>query len=143
MSRTIQFHAQEVFATASGDYYQLYLGPVEAEDDRRDPFRPQGPYVQIQREFEFADDSGCNFETENEELCGHFPLRLIELTSTQLVFDVVDGEVDRVDVSFALTLTEFEEVRRIAEIVFGLKEPDEGTDDDFDLFLRKPGEDAV
>lgn len=141
MSRTIQFHAQEVSATACGDYYQLYLGPAESEDDERDPFQTVGPYVLIQREFEFPGDGGCYFETENEELCGHFSLRLIEFSATQLSFEVLGAGVNRVRISLTMEPSEFEEARRIAEIIFGVREPDEGSDEDFDFLLRCPNED--
>lgn len=141
MASTIEFHAQEVSATASGDYYQLYLGPPDSDDDN--PFHPPGPYVLVQREFEFPGDGGCNFVTETEELCGHFCLKLIEFSRTRLSFDVLGGEVNRVCVSFALESTEFESTRRIVEVIFGLKEP-EAADENFDFPPgRQDGDDAL
>lgn len=141
MARTVEFYAEKVSATASGDYYQLYLGPRESEDAVTDPIQSGGPYVLVQRQFEFPEDDGCYFETENEELCGHFSLCLTELSTTRLSFDVLGGSVDRVGVSFTLPPTEFDSVRRIAEVIFDLREPEEGDEEDFDSLPRKAGED--
>ena len=74
------------------------------------------------------DGGRCYIETESESYIGHFPLRLIELSPTHLSFEIVRKNNNQVDVSFALDPSEFEEVRRIVEIILGLREPE--PDDD-------------
>lgn len=118
----MRFHAPEVSASVSGDYYQLYFGPEE--DDDADPFEVVGPYLLVQREFEMSGRQ-CYIETENENYVGHYSLRLIEFSSTLLSFDILRTDNNHIEVSFALAASEFEEVRRVAEVIFGLREPDE------------------
>ena len=48
----------------------------------------------------------------------------MRLSPTRLSFEVVRKNNNQVDVSFALDSSEFEEVRRIVEIIFGLREPE-------------------
>ena len=103
--------------------------PDESEDEDADPYELRGPYLIVQRDFEMPDGGRCYIETENESYIGHFPLRLIELGPTHLSFDIVRKSNNHVDVSFALDPSEFEEVRRIAEIIFGLREPEPDDDD--------------
>jgi hypothetical protein len=141
MSRTVRFQADEFSATSSGDYYQLYCGPRDAEGSESDPFRTRGPYVLVQREFEISGNR-CYIETEKEEQCGHFELRLAEFSATQLAFEVVGGAVDKVEVSFDLNDAEFAAARQIADIVFGLVAPKDRVDDDFDFLTRGPSKDA-
>src|SRR5262249_6748387 len=101
-------------------------GPDESEEEDADPYEVRGPYLIVQRDFEMPDDGRCYIETENENesYIGHFPLRLIELSPTRLSFEIVRNHNNHVDVSFALDPSEFEEVRRIVEIIFGLREPE-------------------
>jgi hypothetical protein len=120
---SLQFHAEDVSAAASGDYYQLSLGPVET--DGGDPFESAGPYLLVQREFEFPAGPECYIESDNEDYIGHFPLKLVELSQTKLEFDILRHKNNRVAISFTLQATEFDEGRRIAEIIFGLREPQE------------------
>ena len=120
----MRFHAPHVSASANGDYYQLWLGPDESEEEDADPNEVRGPYLIVQRDFEMPDDGGCYIETDNESYVGHFPLRLIELSPTRLSFEIVRKSNNHVDVSFTLDPSEFEEVRRIVEIIFGLKGPE-------------------
>lgn len=126
---SLQFHAEDVSAAASGDYYQLSPGPFETDDDERSPFESAGPYLLVQREFEFPGGAECYIESDNEDYIGHFPLKLIELTQTKLEFDILGRKDNRVVISFALQASEFDEVRRIAEIIFGLRDPDEEDDE--------------
>ncbi len=118
----MRFHVLQVSASVSGDYYQLYLGPEEDED--ADPYAVSGPYLLVQREFEMSARQ-CYIETENESYVGHFSLRLIEFSSTLLSFDILRTSNNHIEVSFALSASEFEEVRRVAEVIFGLREPGE------------------
>lgn len=64
-------------------------------------------------------------ESENERYVGHFALKLIELSPLLLSFEIVRARDKHVEVSFALDARNFEEVRRVAEVIFGLREPDE------------------
>ncbi len=125
----MRFHAPHVSASANGDYYQLWLGPDESEDEDADPYEVRGPYLIVQRDLEMPDGGRCYIETENESYIGHFPLGLIELSPTRLSFDIVRKNNNHVDVSSALDPSEFEEVHRIAEIIFGLREPEPDDDD--------------
>jgi hypothetical protein len=119
----MRFHAPEVSASVSGDYYQIYLGPEE--DDKGDPFEVVGPYLLLQREFEMS-SRRCYIESENESYIGHFALKLIEFSPALLSFEIVRATKNHVEISFALDVKNFEEVRRVAEVIFGLREPDAG-----------------
>ena len=119
----MRFHAPKVSASVSGDYYQLYLGPQDNEEE--DPFEVAGPYLLLQREFEMSGKQ-CYIETKNESYIGHFSLKLIEFSPSLLSFDIVRARDNHVEVSFALDASTFEDVRRVAEVIFGLREPDEG-----------------
>lgn len=74
------------------------------------------------------DRGRCYIETDNQEYVGHFPLRLTALSRTRLAFEIVRKTNNHVEVSFGLSASEFEKVRRIAEVIFGLREPE--PDDD-------------
>ena len=52
----------------------------------------------------------------------------MSLSRTRLAFEIVRKTENQVEVSFALNGSEFEKVRRIAEVIFGLREPE--PDDD-------------
>ena len=98
----------------------------EAEDD---PYDVRGPYLIVQRQFEMPDQGRCYVETDNESYVGHFRLRLAELSPTRIAFDIERSTNDQVEVTFSLSASEFEEVRRTAEIVFGLREPEPNEDE--------------
>ena len=129
----MQFHAPDVSATASGDYFQLSLGQEESAEAEADPYEVSGPYLLVQRQFEMFDHGQCYIETHDERYIGHFRLKLAKLTRTRLAFDIARNTNNHVEVSFALNASEFEEVKRIAEIVFGLREPGPKEDDDYAL----------
>ena len=126
----MRFHAPSVSASANGDYYQLWLGPDESEEEEADPYEVKGPYLIVQRQFEMPDGGRCYIETHDESYIGHFPLRLTEFSRTRLAFEILRKANTHVEVAFALNAPEFEEVRRVAEIVFGLREPEPVEDDD-------------
>ena len=125
----MRFHAPHVSASANGDYYQLWLGPEESEEENANPHEVRGPYLIVQRDFEMPDRGRCNIETQDEDYIGHFPLRLTELGPTRLAFEIARRTRNRVEVSFTLDASQFEEVRRIAEIIFGLREPEPDGED--------------
>jgi hypothetical protein len=126
----VQFRATSVSASADGDYYQLWLGPTESNEEKADPHELKGPYLIVQRQFEMYDGGQCYIEMHDEAYIGHFPLRLIEVSPTRLAFKIVRKTNNHVEVSFVLNASEFEEVQCVAEIIFGLKEPEFGRDDD-------------
>jgi hypothetical protein len=126
----MRFHAASVSASAAGDYYQLDFGPESTDEESADPFDVQGPYLLVQRQFEFADGGRCSIESHDESYIGEFHVRLVELSRTRLTFEILGRLDSEVEVSFNLSASEFEEFREVAEIVFGLKEPKFGGDDD-------------
>jgi hypothetical protein len=72
---------------------------------------------------------GCYIESDDERYVGHFALRLTEISPTRLAFEILRKTDNRVEVSYALSSLEFAKLRRIAEIVFGLREPEPDDDD--------------
>ena len=128
----MQFHAQSASASVAGDYYQLWLGPEEEDEEDEedaDPHEVKGPYLIVQRQFEMPDRGECYIETHDEDYIGHFRLRLTELSRMRLAFEIGRKTNRHMEVAFSLNASEFEEVRRVAEIVFGLREPEPGEDD--------------
>ena len=89
----------------------------------------KGPYLVVQRQVVMSDRGRCYLETHVEGYIGHFPLRLTQLSRTRLAFEILRKTDNHVEVSFALNASEFEEVRRIAEVIFGLREPELGDDE--------------
>ena len=126
----MRFHAQRVFASAAGTHFQLSLGPEESDEKEFDPYEESGPYLLVQRQFEMPDRGRCYIETHDEGYIGHFPLRLTQLSRTRLAFEILRKTDNHVEVSFALNASEFEEVRCIAEVIFGLREPELDDDED-------------
>ena len=124
----MRFHATSVSGSISGDYYQLSLGLTEAGHEQTDSYDVAGPYLIVQRQFEMPDDEQCYVETHDENYIGHFQLRLTEFNSTHLSFEIARESNRNVEVSFALDALEFERALRIAEVIFGLREPE--SDDD-------------
>lgn len=125
----MRFHAPSVSASADGDYYQLSFGPLENGEAEDDPNDVRGPYLIVQRQFEMPDQGRCYVETDNESYVGHFRLRLAELSTTRIAFEIDRSTSEQVEVTFSLSASEFEEVRRTAEIVFGLREPEPNEDE--------------
>jgi hypothetical protein len=126
----MQFHARSVSASADGDYYQIYLSPEVSDEEEADPYVISGPYLIVQRQFEMPDGGRSYIEMHDEAYIGHFPLRLTELSPTRLAFDIGRRANNHVEVSFALTELQFEEVQHVTEIIFGLKEPEPDGDED-------------
>ena len=124
----MRFHAASVSASVDGDYYHLCFGPEASDEQDVDPYEVRGPYLIVQRDFEMPETGQCYVETHDEGYIGHFPLRLTELSRTRLAFKIVRKTENHVEVSFALNGSEFQKVRRIAEVIFGLREPE--PDDD-------------
>ena len=116
--------AKRVSATASGDYYQLTLDDEDVEEEQATQPEQSGPYVLLQRQFEMVDDGECYVESDDEDYIGHFRLKLIELTPSRLAFEIGRVKNNRVEVGFELTPAQFKEVLPIAEVIFGLREPE-------------------
>jgi hypothetical protein len=124
----MRFYANSVAASAEGDYYQLWLDVTDSQVDQTDPREPTGPYLIVQRDFETPDRGWCYIETHDAGYVGHFRLRLTELSRTCLAFEIVRARNNHVEVSFSISASEFEEVRRIAEVIFSERGP--GLDDE-------------
>ncbi len=87
---------------------------------------PERPYLLIQRQFDDEDededeDGGvCYIEThEPDTYAGHFPLHLVELTTTRLLFEIDRPANRTVEVTFTLDPGRFGKVERILRIIFG------------------------
>lgn len=125
----MRFDAKHVSASADGDYYQLWLGPEEANEDEADSGEVKEPYLIVQRQFEMPDRGECYIEMRDEGYIGHFRLRLTELSRTRLAFEIERTTNSHVEVAFSLNATAFEEMRRVGKIVFELRELEPGDDD--------------
>ena len=119
----MHFYAKSVSGTVSGDYYQFSLEAENSDEEPKNDFEPNGPYLLIQTQFEFSSGGKCYVETENEDYIGHYKLKLVEFTPTRLVFDIARKNHSRVEVDFSLTAAEFEETRPVVEVIFGIREP--------------------
>lgn len=120
----MQFHAKSVSASADGDYYQIAFDSEESDEDEVDPYKVNGPYLIVQRQFEIPDGGRSYIEMHDEAYIGHFQLQLTELGPTRFAFDIGRRINNHIEVSFALNALQLEEVQRVAEIIFGLKEPE-------------------
>ncbi len=120
----MHFHAKTVSSTVSGDYYQLLLEYEGREDEQLDHPDQTGPYLLLQRQFEFFDGGKCYVEADDETYIGHFQLKLIEFSATRLAFEIAKSDHNYVEVGFKLTAAEFEEARPITEVIFGMRGPD-------------------
>lgn len=131
----MKLSAKTVSAVASGDYYQVVLDSEERDEDEQDPVGEPGPYLLVQRQFEFFDGGKCYVESDLEEYRGHFKLQLVEFTPNRLAFEIVSRAGNRhIEVSFALAAADFQEALPIVEVIFGRREPDVETQD-FDSAL--------
>ena len=124
----MRFHAPTVVGSEAGDYYQLYLGP-EHDDGVENLHEPQGPYMLVQRQFEWSDDGLCYVETDDEEYLGTFGVRIIEFSRARLEIALNRESMNRVVVTYELSEAEFVEVQRIGLIVLGVNEPEPPDDD--------------
>lgn len=118
----MQFVAKSVSGTASGDYYQLSLEGEDYSFNEKN-LEQSGSYLLLQQQFEFANDGKCYIESDNENYIGHFKLSLIEFSATKLVLEIARRLHNRVEVSFTLSASEFEEALPIVEVIFGTREP--------------------
>ena len=124
----MQIHAQKVVGSEAGDYFQLHFGPEE-DDSLENPHEPQGPYLLVQREFEWAEDDLCYVESDDEEYIGNFSVRIIEFSRVRLEIELNRATMNRVVVNYELSESEFADVQRIGLIVLGVRKPEPPDDD--------------
>ena len=110
-ARTMQFHANHVSSSISGDYYQAMF-----EEDMNDP---DSPYLLIQRQFETSDGGRCYIETHDEKYIGHFLLRRVEFTPERLSIEFDRPSDNLVSVTFCMAISDFEEASRVMKIISG------------------------
>jgi len=121
----MRFRAKYVSASENGDYYQVAFENADPAGDAADVVGPDSPYLLIQRQFEDPDGGLCYVETHDEEYIGHFRLRSIEFSSSRLLVEIARGRNNRIEVIFDIRQSEFEEVRRVIDIISGKSSPDD------------------
>ena len=114
----MQFHAKYVSAAEAGDYYQVSFETDDPGDDATDSPGLDSPYLIIQRQFETPDGGRCYVETHDHGYVGHYRVKLIAFSPTQLVVVIERKSNARVEVTYALDAVEFDEVRRVVNIIF-------------------------
>jgi hypothetical protein len=125
----MHLYARTVSAVASGDYWQVLFDSENRDEGQVGPSEQLSPYLMIQCQFEFFDGGKCYIESDNDEYIGQYKLKLVEFCPTSLVFEIARRDHHRVEISFALTMAEFEEARPIVEVIFGKREPAHGEHD--------------
>ena len=114
----MQFHAKYISAAEAGDYYQVSFETEDPGDDAPDPPEPDSPYLIIQRQFETPDGGRCYVETHDHGYVGHYRLKLIDFSPTHLVVAIERKSNTHVEVTYALDAVEFNEARRVVNIIF-------------------------
>jgi hypothetical protein len=114
----MRFRAKYVSASENGDYYQVAFENTDPASDA-DVDGPDSPYLLIQRQFEDPDGGRCYVETHDEGYIGHFRLRSIEFSPSRLLVEIARDRNNRIEVIFDIGLFEFEEVRRVIDIISG------------------------
>jgi hypothetical protein len=121
----MRFRAKYVSASENGDYYQVAFENTDPADDAADVDGPDSSYLLIQRQFEDPDGGRCYIETHDEAYIGHFRLRSIEFSRSRLLLEIARDRNNRIEVTFDMGLSEFEEVRRVIDIITGKSSPDD------------------
>ena len=119
----MRFRAKYVSASENGDYYQVAFDNTDPTSDATDGDGPDNPYLLIQRQFEDPDGGRCYVETHDEEYIGHFGLRSIELTPSHLLLEIGRVRNNRIEVTFDIGQSEFEEIQRVINIISGKSSP--------------------
>jgi hypothetical protein len=114
----MRFRAKYVSASENGDYYQVAFENTDPAGDA-DVDGPDSPYLLIQRQFEDPDGGRCYVETHDEGYIGHFRLRSIEFSPSRLLVEIARDRNNRIEVIFDIGQFEFEEVRRVIDIISG------------------------
>jgi hypothetical protein len=107
--RVVKIELDCVSASEGGDYYQVTF---KGEADRED-----GPYVLIQRQFEFPDGGRCYVETHDQEYIGHFKVAQAELGRNRLLLRLAGRRAAELEVAFKTTGKNWREVARILRIM--------------------------
>ena len=120
MERSLmRFHAEYVSTAEAGDYYQVSFETEDPGDDATNPPGLDSPYLIIQRQLETPDGGRCYVETHDHGNVGHYRLKLIDFSPTQLVVAIERKSNTHVVVTYALDAVEFKEVQRVVNIIFG------------------------
>jgi hypothetical protein len=114
----MRFSAELVSVSENGDYFQLSLEAASSAKHNIDEDSLNSPYLIVQRSFEMPDNGLCYFETHDSDYCGHFRLRLNAFSSSRLAFEIDRREKNHVEVSFALSATEYEKVLPTVKVIF-------------------------
>ena len=114
----MQFHAKYVSAAEAGDYYQVSFETEDPGDDPPDPPELDSPYLVIQRQFGTPDGGRCYVETHDHGYVGHYRLKLIDFGPAHLVVAIERKSNTHVEVTYALDAVDFNEVRRVVNIIF-------------------------
>ena len=124
--KTMRLRAKYVSASENDDYYQVAFENTDPASDAADVDGPDSAYLLIQRQFEDPDDEECYVETHDEEYIGHFRLRSIEFSPSRLLLEIARHRNNRIEVSFDIGQSEFEEVQRVIDSISGKSSPDDG-----------------
>ena len=119
----MRFHAKFISVGESrGEYFAVSF---DNEDPSNNDFNLSGvedPYLIVQRQFEDDDGGFCYIETHDQDTySGHFRLRLIRFTPTRFAFEIAREDHKYVEVTYDLDAKQFDEVRRIVYIIFGMQ----------------------
>jgi hypothetical protein len=114
----MRFHAKYVSAAEAGDYYQVSFETEDPSDDATDPPGLDSPYLIIQRQFETPDGGRCYVETHDHGYVGHYRLKLIDFSPTQLLIAIERRTNTHVEVTYTLDAVEFDEVQRVVNKIF-------------------------
>jgi hypothetical protein len=119
----VKLHAKRVSVGESGqEYFQLLFYTGRPCDDF-EMSGPHRPYLIVQRQFEEDEGGLCCIEThDHDAFTGHLRLRLAELTPTRLAFEIARAKDKYVEATYQLDEMQFNEVRRIVHIVFGVQD---------------------
>ena len=120
----MRFSAKYASASENGDYYQVAFENTDPASDA-DVDGPDSPYLLIQRQFEDPDGGRCYVETHDEGYIGHFRLRSIQFSPSRLLVEIARDRNNRIEVIFDIGQSEFEEVRRVIDIISGKSSPDD------------------
>ena len=100
------------------NYFQIAFDSQDPGDDDN----AGTPYLLIQRQFEDEDGGRCYIESHDDRFIGHFRLRLVELKADRLAFTIERVLNRDVEVTFAVGVARFENLRRVVGIMFGQQE---------------------
>jgi hypothetical protein len=109
-SRTVvKIELDHVSASESGDYYQvMFEGELNQEE---------GPYVLIQRQFEFPDGGRCYVETHDQDHSGHFKVAQAELHRNRFFLKLAGRKGAGLEVAFKTTAKNWREIVRVLRIM--------------------------